>query len=344
MQEQQVNEISQDIPQSNENNQKTTQSVSNNPRNPKAASIIEKAKNSESLEHHSSVNTNLSESDPSSVQEEISEDPSDGHALEGSSIETESPPNDAQDVQDEDMPAWAKDNPTGYRKYKQRMKEKIKEAEERESLELKNKVAQYENYISNINAQQEKPNENIIYDPQTGMPIDISKPEGAALLGSLQLEEERKKFHQYQIANEYENLRNKQKLALRDKIEEAKFKYKDYDDVVINKGDKFTDQIIDIAAIITENDAKNSESGADFLYYLAKNEQELDKIRRANPYEQFKMTIKHVIDFYKKVPKQSKAPEPISPLTRGGASNPATNSNDYAKSIIKQRYSRKIGK
>jgi len=307
--------------------------------NPVVSTNDESTQN-ESLEHHSLTSAN-EENVTSAPDSEVAEiDNSEAvHASEDGTIAAESKTNDAQAVSsDNDIPEWGLKDKPAYEKYLKRMAEKEKEAEAARIAALQNKVAYYENIEQAKNYQSDpQENENAIIDPYTGRVIDTATPEGFLRLNELKLEYAKMERGK----KEFENTKLKQTAALVAKIEEAKFKYKDYDDVVVNNGHKFTQQILDFAEMMTDNSSKNNDSGADFLYYLAKNQQELERVGRLNPYEQYQMLLKHAMEFGKKTQKVSKAPEPAQPLKRGGITaetSKSNSANEYSKDVMRSRY------
>jgi len=322
MQEQEINVVS---PIENNQSVHNEEKIISNPKNPKAAAIIEKARaleSNESLEHNNDASEAV-------------------HASEDSPIVAESMTNDAQEASStEGIPEWGKKDPLAYDRYQKRMLSKEKETEDARIAELQNKVAYYESLAQGKDPNADpQSNENIIIDPKNGSQLDITTPEGFLRLNELKLE--------YATAErgkkQFEHSRMNQQVALVSKIEEARFKYKDYDDVVVNNGDKFTQPMLDFSAMMTDNSSNNNESGADFLYYLGKNQKELTRISRLEPYEQFQILLKHLMEFGKKTQKTSKAPEPFKPLSRGDASSNmnSSNSSDFARQVIRDRYKNK---
>jgi len=120
---------------------------------------------------------------------------------------------------------------------------------------------------------------------------------------------------------------------LADQIEEARYKYNDYRDVVEENGHLYSQQMIDIAARLPNN-------GADFLYYLSKNPKELKKIAAMPAHAQYEEILKHVIDYGSKGRKTSNAPDPIKPLPRSSDISGAGSGQDMAsaKAIMKAKY------
>lgn len=303
----------------------------------------------ESLDHHLSSDNNQDD-----IEDNFDDvDNSEGdHEPEDSSIIADNMVSDDQEIQDPkdnkkgEIPQWGKDNPERWGKYKERQKEKEYEAKMRDQEEklhqhYQNMYAQQLQAPNNNSAAPEIEN-NIITDPRTGIQLDIRSPAGQALIGELELGNVRNnaiKNHEY---NEYMQLKNSQERILAEQIEEAKFKYKDYEDVVINKGAKFTEQMIDMAAMMDHNDASHLSNsrklnGADFLYYLGKNPAELERVRNLNKYAQYSALMKHVIDFNNRVPKKSKAPEPSKPLVNSNSTSSKGSSFENAKAMIRAR-------
>src|ERR1043166_79587 len=313
---------------------------------PKANAIVgdaerlsqsEQQSNQEPLDHHSPADNSQDSIDGDLLPSHDTVIKSaDDHASEEGSMVAGDMASD--DHEAHEIPEWGKKDPVAYRLYKKRMKEKAKAQEEKRIAELQHQVNQYENLIKSglnghsTNETNYQQNDNIVIDPKSGMPIDITTPEGGALLNELRLEAARQQFSGQRTHQEYERIKNIQEQALANQIEEAKYKYKDYEDVVINNGNKFSQQMIDIAAILPDNNA-------DFLYYLAKNHKELDRVRNLNPYEQFKVLIRNAIDFNTKSPKISSAPEPVRPLSKGFSANTdSMGSYESAKALMKKKY------
>jgi hypothetical protein len=329
-------------------------------KSPKQEAILQEAARSsqnisdinskESQDHHSHPDS--SEGDQDSELDYSAVISNDANTSEDGSTEADDFSSDDPEVSEKntteknrDIPQWGKDNPARWGQYIARQKEKEYEAKIAAiSKENDDRLNQYENLLkantqNNLSPQE---NENIFYDPKTGMQVDITTPEGEALAKEIILESKRNDFKQQISYQEYKTLQKKQEMILAEKIEEAKFKYKDYDDVVLKNGYKFSQPMVDMAAIITDNSTNDNLNGADFLYYLAKNPAELNKISSMNPYQQYSNLVKHAIKFSSKPAQVSKAPEPINTLSRGMPVNSSSgSSSSLAKDIMKNKYSRK---
>lgn len=288
----------------------------------------------ESLEHHS-------ENDASQDEEGGSRPSISSQDEEDSSNVAEESTSDVQDVPDKktNIPQWAIDNPEKWGKYKARLKEKEYENK------LKQQQEEFERRLvdraSQPNNDDKKVNENIFYDPETGMQFDVTTPEGEILANDIIAKETRNKFKHKLAYQQYTNRQNQQEMMLSEKIEEAKFKYNDFEDVVVNNGKKFTKTMIDIAALMTDNNPSSKVNGSDFLYFLGKNPNELKRIGNMNMYDQYQALFKHAIDFSSHSPRMSKAPEPVKQLRNSVVQESANSSNEYAKSVIRNRYSGK---
>lgn len=331
---------------------------------PKLESIIRQAEQNETapqqsqepLDHHSSYD-NSQGSDEVHIDEPLIEETSNAPQPDESPIAANVEANDDPEAFDStqnsesiestnaSIPDWGKKDPIAWEKYQKRMKEKERQEAERKEAEERKKAAEYDRLIQqaayqNIPQAQQPQTDNIYIDPKTGMPIDITTPEGQAFINEQTLEAARRQYRGAQVAQEYDRIKHQQEQALVAKIEEARFKYKDYDEVVTNQGHKFSQQMIDVAAIITGSNS--NQNGADLLYYIAKNPQELNRINQLNPYEQFQVMIKHAIDLNTKAPKRSSAPEPIKPLVKGnGGGGNELNSYEAAKAYMKNKYCKK---
>lgn len=98
---------------------------------------------------------------------------------------------------------------------------------------------------------------------------------------------------------------------VKEKLNDAGKKYKDFKDVVFNDKVPITPQIIEISS--------HFDNTADVFYYLGKNIDEATDIARSGPAEQA-LALKDISDkLIKQEKKSTKAPPPIKPIASTGA-------------------------
>jgi len=290
------------------------------------------------MEDHIPLNSPTENDDASSVEEPV----------EVSSIEAENSSDD-QVVADKksDIPQWGKDNPEKWGKYKARLKEKEyqKKVEEQQAQieQFKQLLSSGLNQNNQNQSNNQTVNENLFHDPETGMQFDITTPEGESIAKDILAKEARNNFKNKMAYQQYEDKQHQHEMALAEKIEEAKFKYKDYEDVVLKNGHKFTKTMVDIAALMTDNNSNDKFNGSDFLYFLGKNPQELARIRDMSIYDQYKAVFKHAINFGSKSPQISKAPEPIKPLQASSSVDSNYKGYESAKDFMRAKYCKQKG-
>lgn len=119
----------------------------------------------------------------------------------------------------------------------------------------------------------------------------------------LKLRERESQRHQSQVDSAYE-----------DRVEEAKGRYDDFEQVAYNPNLRITPAMAETI--------KASESGPDVAYYLGLNPKEADRISQLHPLQQAKEIgkIEAKLAAEPPVKKSSSAPAPITPVKPGGGS------------------------
>lgn len=278
--------------------------------------------NEVSLDHHSPVDHDQ-QVDSSSPEVEES-DAATTHSS-GSNITQKASSSD-----DQDIPEWGRKDPAKWGKYKER---KAQKEYEKKLHDLQRQIEEVKQAKYIPHYEQDPDNEYLFSDPVTGMTLDARTEKGKAALSQFDLELARNE-HREKIAKQtFQSYDNQKKQELAEQIEEAKYKYNDYKDVVEEQGQLFSQPIIDIAARLSNN-------GADFLYYLGKNPKELKKISNMPAHEQYTEILKHVVDYSSKGRRQSNAPDPIKPLPRSSDISGIENSYgiEGSKARMKAKY------
>lgn len=231
---------------------------------------------------------------------------------------------------DQDIPEWGRKDPAKWGKYKER---KAQKEYEKKIHDLQRQIEEVKQTKYVPHYEQDPDNEYLFSDPVTGMTLDARTEKGKAALSQFDLELARNE-HREKIAKQtFQSYDQQKKQELAEQIEEAKFKYNDYRDVVEDQGNLFSQPIIDIAARLSNN-------GADFLYYMGKNPKELKKISNMPAHEQYTEILKHVVDYSSKGRKPSNAPDPIKPLPRSSDISNVGHGADMAsaKAIMKAKF------
>jgi len=282
--------------------------------------------NEGSLDHHSAVeHEQQDDSHPLTEEEDVktlTEAPS-----SGSTVAKKSSSND-----DQGIPQWGRDDPEKWGKYKERKAQKEAEKQMHDLRRELEEVKRQQAYIPQQHVS-DPDSEYKFNDPVTGMVLDARTEKGKQALLQFDLEQSRNEFRQEITKQTFQSYDVKKKQELAEQLEEAKYKYNDFKDVVEDNGHLYSQQIVDIASRLPNN-------GADFLYYLGKNPRELKKITSMPAHEQYEEILKHVIDYGSRGRRTSNAPDPIKPLPRSSDISGSGAGQDMAsaKAIMKAKY------
>lgn len=270
------------------------------------------------------------ESSSSSNSEHLSQDDSDSSIVA-----------DGSAVDDQGVPKWGIDDPIAWGKYKERkVKKEFEKKEKERDLQLQKIQEELQQYKFQANQSQQSYNHqsednNLIQDPITGMLLDRDSDEGKEAERQGKLEAARQGYVQQQIQNEYQVLKKQREAILEEEIEQAKFKYNDFEKVINNCAKKglYTQEMIDFSATLPNNQA-------DFIYYLSKNENALRDIVNMSPYSRYIELQKHSLQFHKGGSRVSKAPDPVKPLSGGSRSSSVNvgTTMESAKAAMRAKY------
>lgn len=144
-----------------------------------------------------------------------------------------------------------------------------------------------------------------VVDPFTGEHLSPGTQRYETVLYDQQKQVFQEKRVAQQQQQETDHYQQQQDEQFFDALDDASERYDDFDEVVRNDGLPLSESMLGVAKV--------TPNSADFLYYLAKNPKEVQRISKLHPVVQQKEMARHAIQFASRN-QVSKAPAPVQPV------------------------------